>query len=63
MLLYDLRNDPGEQHDVSAEHPELTESMRAEAIAWWTDNRMEGEIDESIDPEIQEQLRALGYAN
>jgi arylsulfatase A-like enzyme len=32
--LYDLAADPGEQHDVSAEHPELCESFRQRLTAW-----------------------------
>lgn len=28
-MLFDLENDPGEQHDVSAQHPEVVERLRA----------------------------------
>lgn len=32
--LYDLEADPGEAHDVSAAHPDRTERMSAELLAW-----------------------------
>ena len=28
MMLFDLQNDPGEQHDVSAQHPEIVERLK-----------------------------------
>ena len=29
MMLFDLRTDPGEQHDVAAEHPEVVARLKA----------------------------------
>ena len=29
MSLFDLTNDPGEQHDVAAEHPEIVARLKA----------------------------------
>ncbi len=34
VSLYDLEKDPGEQHDLSEEMPEMTAEMRAELDAW-----------------------------
>ncbi|MBZ0267465.1 sulfatase-like hydrolase/transferase [bacterium] len=61
VLLFDLRDDPGEMRDVSAEHPELTATLKAEALAWWEEHRGESTFEDEVDPELQEQLRALGY--
>jgi arylsulfatase A-like enzyme len=33
--LYDLEKDPGEQHNVIAEHPDVVERFRAEYNKWW----------------------------
>ncbi|MGC4007419.1 MAG: arylsulfatase [Pirellulales bacterium] len=33
--LYDLKNDPGEKHDVAAEHPEVVGVLRTEYDRWW----------------------------
>lgn len=35
-MLFDLRNDFGEQHDIAQEHPELVASMSAAFEAWWS---------------------------
>ena len=32
--LYDLEDDPGEQRNIAADHPELAEAMRKEFIEW-----------------------------
>jgi hypothetical protein len=29
MSLFDLHEDPGEQHDVAAQHPEITTRLKA----------------------------------
>ena len=29
MQLFDLRSDPGEQHDVAAQHPEIAKRLKA----------------------------------
>lgn len=35
--LYDLRNDPAEQKDLSTQHPEIVARMRGEYDAWFAD--------------------------
>lgn len=35
--LYDLRNDPGETKDLSAQHPEIVTRMRRDYWAWYRD--------------------------
>ncbi len=34
--LYDMPSDPGQQHDVSAENPEVVETLRGAYEAFWT---------------------------
>ncbi len=34
--LYDLSADPGQEHDISADHPELVAELQAEYEKWWT---------------------------
>ncbi len=33
--LYDLRNDPHQDHDVAAQHPEVVAKMRSHLEKWW----------------------------
>jgi arylsulfatase A-like enzyme len=60
--LFDLRDDPVGEHDVSAQHPEVREAMAAEMA------RLRGKAEEEdIETEeefgpISDALRALGYA-
>ncbi|HEO70844.1 MAG TPA: arylsulfatase [Candidatus Hydrogenedentes bacterium] len=35
--LYDITNDPGEKHDIAAEHPDVVAEMRAGYEAWFKD--------------------------
>lgn len=35
--LYEIANDPGQRNDVSAEHPQVVETLRTEYDAWWAD--------------------------
>ncbi|MDC0584333.1 arylsulfatase [Bacteroidales bacterium] len=35
--LYDLSSDPEQRTDISTDHPELVEELRAAYDAWWTD--------------------------
>jgi arylsulfatase A-like enzyme len=66
LELYDLQGDPGEEEDVSTEHPERTKVLSARARDWLRDcatlAKPPVEIGE-IDPEAMEQLRSLGYFN
>jgi len=62
--LYNLEEDPGEQHNLAAERPEVARSMRQEleqrfGVAAVT---AEGsDKDQKIDRDTEERLRALGY--
>lgn len=33
--LYDLRTDPGQRHDVAAQHPDVVDTLRAAYEDWW----------------------------
>ena len=33
--LYDIKADPGQRHDVAAQHPEVVEKLRAAHEQWW----------------------------
>ncbi len=66
--LYNLRNDPGEQHDLSSAEPQRAAAMRDQLRAW-TASTMEtwaslpharGEADE-MDAAMEEALRQIGY--
>ncbi len=66
--MYDLRNDPGEQHDLSSAEPQRAAAMRDELRAW-TASMMEswaslpharGEAGE-MDAAMEEALRQIGY--
>ncbi len=35
LELYDIRNDPGQQRNVIAQHPQVVERLKAEYAAWW----------------------------
>lgn len=35
--LYDMAQDPAQQHDVAARHPEIAAQLRAEQEAWWAE--------------------------
>ena len=62
--LYDLKQDPGEQIDRSAELPEKTRALMTvlQAIIDGTGlDHLDEELPEGIDPELKEQLEALGY--
>jgi arylsulfatase A-like enzyme len=66
--LYDLRADPLETTDVAAEHPEILEEMREELtgrlrhqVARGGELRGDAPEERLADPELVEQLRALGY--
>jgi arylsulfatase A-like enzyme len=59
--LYDLAEDPREQRNVAADHPDRVEALTAE-IAAWRERDLHAEVpSQEIDPETLEELRALGY--
>ena len=35
--LYDMATDPGQKHDLAAQHPEVVQNLRADYKAYWTD--------------------------
>ena len=63
LWLHDLRQDPGQQVDISAEYPEVVEHLRtllaAPASIDW--DRFTEDLD--LDDETLRQLEALGYIN
>ena len=61
--LYDLRNDPEEQHNLAKEYPEMVAALLAqtEAIGRGGGSSFEGEVPEGVDEELRLQLEALGY--
>ncbi|NNE44055.1 MAG: sulfatase, partial [Gemmatimonadetes bacterium] len=62
IRLYNLREDPAEREDVADQHPDVAAALAAEARAWWDERRTGQEADAGeLDPEFEEQLRALGY--
>ena len=60
LELYDLASDPGELRNVAAEEPEIRDRMAATIEAWYGDGS-ELADPASLDPEVREQLRSLGY--
>ena len=67
--LYRLDEDPGEDLDLASSHPLQQLLLRQGALSQHSWNRRLLEapggaaIDEKIDPEVLEQLKALGYLN
>ena len=63
--FYDLREDPGEQHDLAAAQPDLATAIRETTTAWLEECRArvgavapeQGELT----PEQLERLRTIGY--
>ena len=37
LALFDMESDPGEQHNIAAEQPQVVERMHAEYLAWFKD--------------------------
>lgn len=60
--LFDLESDPRETVDVSDREPALSERMGAAVEALTTgEEAAEEAVPKDLDPELEEQLRALGY--
>ena len=68
LLLFDLQTDPGEQHDLAAERPDLVTAMNARLEDTLERSRKAGSAFRAVDdlvlsPEELEQLRLLGYGD
>jgi arylsulfatase A-like enzyme len=67
--LYDLAADPGELHDLSRQRPDETKKLKWQVSTWLVAQQPRGaptvEANEppDVDPELQQNLRALGYVN
>ena len=67
--LFDVRNDPGELHNLAAEHPEHVETLHSQlqmsfenAKARRKPNQVsQDSVDLNKDSQLQKRLRALGY--
>ncbi len=59
--LYDLREDPGERHDLAGERPDLVRE-RLEALEAWVARGVAQPSPVDLSEEDREALRALGYA-
>ena len=60
--LYDLSRDPGELHNLVTGEQAKAASLRQELNALWSRFRPpEPPVRQSIDPEVQANLRAVGY--
>jgi arylsulfatase A-like enzyme len=68
-LLFDLAADPFELDDVAGAHPELADALASALLSTLEAQRRKGaalrgpEAAAAIDPELAEELRALGYAD
>jgi len=65
LLLFDLGRDPGEQHDLAPELPEVAAVLRDRITALRArgDETPEELVPADLDPELRRQLEALGYIN
>jgi choline-sulfatase len=61
--LYDLRADPKELHDVSAQHPRVAATLAAHLDAMHLVAAGKEPMPARIDPEAVARLRALGYVS
>jgi hypothetical protein len=64
-LFFDLRTDPGEEHNLAGEMPEMELLLRDEMARWLAEmgedpSPVHGEHGK-LDRELEEKLRAMGY--
>ena len=63
-MLFDMRRDFAEHRDVSAEHPEIASSMQRQLMAELEAYRgltVPAADGAHLSPQVEEQLKALGY--
>ncbi|HEY5658760.1 MAG TPA: sulfatase [Myxococcota bacterium] len=62
LELYDLRDDPWERDDASAEHADEAARLQRFAESWLEENAGAAPADsEEVPADVREQLKALGY--
>ena len=63
--LFEYRRDPLERHDLASANPEVVSRMRETLDAWSSALAAIDQLDDvvagELDPEVERQLRALGY--
>ncbi len=63
--LFELLSDPGESRNLATEQPETVARLRRAILAWQQENArlaaLYGKATETLDPETEKRLRALGY--
>jgi arylsulfatase A-like enzyme len=59
--LFDLEADPQERVDVAGERPEELRELRGVLEEWMAEHPLELDATGDLDPELLENLRALGY--
>jgi arylsulfatase A-like enzyme len=64
-LLFDLQQDPGEQHNIAAEQPDVVQQMHQHVEAQLERMRRtapaEKVVEPALDEEVVARLRGLGY--
>ncbi|MCK4353162.1 sulfatase-like hydrolase/transferase [candidate division WOR-3 bacterium] len=61
-MLYDLKNDPEEQHNLASTEPDTLEFLKAELHIWMNQASSKSElIRPIIEQQKKERLRSLGY--
>ncbi|MFO0980813.1 MAG: sulfatase [Planctomycetota bacterium] len=61
--LYDLDRDPGEQHDIKGDHPDVAERLRSQLQAWDEQaRRIAPDVrSDAQDPSYIQKLNGIGY--
>jgi hypothetical protein len=62
--LFSLQQDPGEQHDLAADDPQLTAALRDRLIGWLEESEQQAAApheEVSADSAMLDRLKALGY--
>jgi arylsulfatase A-like enzyme len=61
--LFDLRDDPGERRDLAASRPEVVAALAAKVrlLSRGATMEFDGEVPAGTDPDLVEELKALGY--